>query len=192
MHNLLRLPLNHADAARARRRSIYRRRGWTLIELLATMALLTAMTGISAKILTTLLRSERNGTEHVVRLVTVSRLARQFRADVHAAIDLQLSGDNPQQPLVTITGADQRKIQYEIQPRGILRTEQRPAQPAASHDLLRLPGTRFRIVDSATPPRLLTLVVETPDTFALDPRQPADNAREVRIDAIVGRDFRDD
>lgn len=192
MHNPQRLPVNHAGAAQARRSSTHRWCGWTLIELLATMALLTAMTGISAKILTTLLRSERNGTEHVARLVTVSRLARQFRADVHAAIDLQVSADNPQQPLVRITGKDQRKIQYEIQPRGILRTEQRPAQPVASHDPLRLPGTRFRIVESATPPRLLTLVVETPDTFALDPKQPADNAREVRIDAIVGRDYRDD
>lgn len=168
-----------------------RRRGWTLIEMLVTVSVMASITGIAVKLLTTLLRSERNGIEHVTRLTTVSRLSRQFRTDVHAATELQVSADNPQQPLLQITSEDRRQIQYEIQPQGLLRTEQRPDQPVTVKDLLRLKNTRFRVVESPVPPRLLTLIIETPDTFAVDAKQPAGDSRELRIDAIVGRDYRD-
>lgn len=175
----------------SRRAALVRPRcGWTLIEMLVTIAVMATMTGIAVKILTTLLRSERLGIEHVTRLATVSRLSRQFRADIHAATDLKLSADK-QQPLVRITTADQRQIQYEIQPQGLFRTEQRPAQPLAAKDLLRLQGTRWRIVESPGPPRLLTLVIETPDSFAVERQQPTGAAREMHIEAIVGRDYRD-
>ncbi|MDB5337329.1 MAG: hypothetical protein JWN70_2948 [Planctomycetaceae bacterium] len=168
-----------------------RRRGWTLIEMLVTISVMASITGIAIKILTTLLRAERNGIEHVTRLTTVSRLSRQFRADVRAATELQLSGDNPQQPLLRVTSEDQRQIQYEIHPQGLLRTEKRPGQPLTVTDLLRFKNGRFRIVESPAPPRLLTLVIETPDTFAIGTKQPAGDSRELHIEALVGRDFRD-
>ncbi len=168
-----------------------RRRGWTLIEMLVTIAVMTSITGVAVKLLASLLRAERNGVEHVTRLTTVSRLSRQFRSDVHAATEVQLAADNPQQPLLRITSENQRQIQYEIQPQGLLRTEKRPDQTVAVKDLLRLKNTRFRIVESPAPPRLLTLIIETPDIFASDPKQPAGDSREVHIEAIVGRNYRD-
>lgn len=171
--------------------SVSVRQGFTLIELMVTMILVTAMTGVAVKLLATLMRSERNGVEHVTRLATVSRLSRQFRADVHAATELQLSADDPAQPLLRMTCEDQRQIQYAVQPQGLLRTEQRPGQPMITKDLLRLKNTRFKIVESAAPPRLLTLTIETPDVFATDPQQPVGKSRELHIEAIVGRDFRD-
>ena len=166
------------------------RRGWTLIEMLVTMMVAGAMTGVSVKMLSTLFHSERTGIEHVTRLTTVSRLSRQFRADIHAATDLQLAGD-AQQPLVRITSGDQRQIQYARHPQGLLRTEQRPSRTLNNQDLLRLQGSRFRIEDSKRSPRIVTLIIETPDKFPTDAKQPAGTTRELHIEALLGRDYRD-
>ncbi len=166
------------------------RQGFTLVELLVTLTLVAAMTGTAVKILATLLRSERTGIEHLTRLTTISRLSRHFRTDVHGATDFQLA-KTPQEPLLRITSGDQRQIQYQVHAEGLLRTEQRPSQPVNSHDLLRLKGSRFRIVETSAPTRLLTLILETPDEFAIDAKQPAGPARELHVEAVVGRDYRD-
>ncbi|MES2792158.1 MAG: hypothetical protein V4719_21255, partial [Planctomycetota bacterium] len=90
--------------------------------------------------------------------MTVSRLARQFRADVHAATDLQLGAADPAKPLLLVTTDGQHQVQYEIRPQGLLRTETGPAPSVPARELLRLKGTRFRIVESPAPPRMVTLV----------------------------------
>ena len=163
------------------------RSGWTLIEMMVSIAVIGVMTGMSVKLLTTLLNAERNGIAHVTRLATISRLSRQFRADVHAAQTLEMNQADQTQPLVKIVATGGRQIRYEVQPTGLLRTEQSAAQPVIGKELMRLKGSRFRVVDTPGPPRVLTLVVETPDPFAARPALPASPSRELHIDAIVGR-----
>ena len=170
---------------------VSRRRGWTLIEMLVTVAVMGSMTGMAAKMLGTLLHSERRSVEHVTRLATISRLSRHFRADIHAAADWRLPGDNPQLRLIQITTADKRQIQYKIQPQGVLRTEQHSGQPTVVQDLLRLKGDRFRIVESSDSPRILTLIIETPEALGTDSKPPTVHSRVIHIEALVGRDFRE-
>lgn len=168
-----------------------KRDAFTLIEMLIAVSVMMTMMGIAFGLLSALLRAERSGIAHVVRLTTVSRLARQFRSDIHAATDLQLPTADPTKPLLQITAGDQRQIQYEIQPQGLLRTETGSARPIPSRDLMRLKGTRFHVEESATSPRIVTLIIETPEASPADPRRPSGNSREVRVEAVVGRDFRD-
>lgn len=171
--------LNHGPQSRS---------GWTLIEMLVSVAVIGTMAGMSAKLLTTLLHAERNGIAHVTRLATVSRLARQFRSDVHEARILDMTAAGPDQPLLKITARGERQIRYEVQPNGLLRIEQTADRPGISQELLRLAGSQFRLIEAAGPPRVLTLVLETPDLFATRPALPASPSRELHIDAIVGRD----
>ncbi len=166
-------------------RSHLGRNGWTLIEMLVTVAVMAAITGIAVKTLAAMLRSERNGIEHVSRLQTVSRLARQFRSDIHAATAVELGADIPTKPLLLITVGDAHQIQYEKTPQGLLRTERRASQ-SARLEPWRLSQTEFQCVETPGTPRLLTLIVDTLEPGPNKGTAPA--SKEIRIDAVVGRD----
>lgn len=162
------------------------RTGWTLVEMLVTISVMATMTGIVVKTLTAMLLSERSGIEHVSRLATLSRLARQFRTDVHAAAKLEISSDLPDKPLLLLTIGDNHNIQYESQPLGLLRTERRANQPL-SRELWRLKPAQFQCVESTGSPRFLTLVVGTLEPNARN-KSVVPTMKELRIDAAVGRD----
>lgn len=168
------------------RASLSGRSGWTLIELLVTLSIMGTITGIAVKTLGTLLRSERTGVDHVSQLVAVSQLSRQFRADVHAATTAEIGTDVPTKPLLRIAIGADRQIQYEKQPEGLLRTEQRPHKTPIRH-LWRLKQTEFQCVETTGPPRLLTLVIGTLEAIPAKMGTPT-VAKELRIDAIIGRD----
>ncbi len=163
------------------------RGGWTLIEMLITLTVMGSVTGIAVKTLGSMLRSERNGIEHVARLATISRLARQFRSDIHAAGTIEINSSEPTRPLLLITVKDSHQIQYAIESFGLLRTERRPNQSPKSEPW-RLNHTRFECVESTGPPRILTLVVATLDASPTPGTTPAAALKELRIVAVIGRD----
>lgn len=166
------------------------RAGWTLIEMLVTLAVMGTLTGIAVKTLTSMLLAERRGVEHVSQLATMSRLARTFRNDVHQSTTYEISAAEPQKPLLLLTLDANHQIHYETQPLGLLRTEHRANQPVA-RELWRLQPARFRCVESTGPPRLLTLVVGTPEPHPAGTKAPsaASLLKELRIDAVVGRNI---
>jgi prepilin-type N-terminal cleavage/methylation domain-containing protein len=163
------------------------RSGWTLIEMLVTIAVIATITGVAVKTLAAMLRSERNGVEHVARLATISRLARQFRADIHKASAIEISTDTPSKPLLLVTVNETQQIQYETKPAGLLRTERR-ANQQPSIELWRLAKTRFQCVESNGPPRMLTLVIGTLEPDPIQGSSPTGTSKELRLDAVVGRD----
>ena len=162
------------------------RGGWTLIEMLVTISVMGTLTGVAVKTLSAMLQSEFRGVEHVARLATVSKMARQFRTDIHAASKFELA-NVPNKPLLLISVNETRQIQYEIQPAGLLRTEQRGSQ-SPIRELWRLKQTRFQLEETAGPTRFLTLVVGTLDPHPSQGSSPTATLKELRIDAIVGRD----
>lgn len=165
-----------------------RRPGWTLIEMLVTLAVMGTLTGIAVKTLTSMLLSEHRGIEHVAQLATMARLARTFRNDVHIATGIEISTDEPQKPLLLVAVDANHQIQYETQPLGLLRTERRANQPV-SRELWRLKSARFQCVDSTSTPRLLTLLIGTPDVHTAGAKATAPLLKELRIDAVMGRDL---
>ena len=64
------------------------RRGFTLIEVLTSMAIGSMIVGIAVGLLYLLLEMERTGRDQLRGRTTVNRLADRFREDVHAATRL--------------------------------------------------------------------------------------------------------
>lgn len=178
----------HSRPTQSSRRFV--RRGWSLIEMLVTISVMAALTGIAVQTMAAMLRAERTGTEHVARLANTARLARQFRADVHVAKSIATNTAALDKPLLLIQAADERQIQYQVDPAGLLRTESRPNQPPR-REIWRLKQTQFQCLTSAGPPQQLALVMNTvaADFSATPASQPAAQ-KVLRIEAIVGRDLR--
>lgn len=164
------------------------RPGWTLIEMLVTLAVMGTLTGIAVKTLTSLLLSEHRGIEHVSQLATLARMARTFRDDIHLATGVEISTGEPQKPLLLLTIDAHHQIQYETQPLGLLRTDRRANQPVG-HELWRLKPARFQCVDSTGKPRVLTLIVGIPDLHPAGASAAAPLLKELRIEAVMGRDL---
>lgn len=165
-----------------------KRPGWTLIEMLVTLAVMGTLTGIAVKTLTSMLLAEHRGVEHVSQLATLARMARTFRNDIHLATNVQISTSEPQKPLLLLTMNANHHIQYETQPLGLLRTDRRANQPVG-RELWRLKPAHFQCLDSAGTPRLLTLVVGIPQPHPAGTTATAPLLKELHIDAIVGRDL---
>jgi prepilin-type N-terminal cleavage/methylation domain-containing protein len=74
-----------------------RQRGYTLIEVLATMGLTSALLALLAGWLTATMHNQRLAAEHLRQINSQERLASQFRQDVHAARGV-LTIDSQQEP----------------------------------------------------------------------------------------------
>ena len=100
-----------------------RNRGYTLIELLATIGLTSALLTLLAVWLTTALHNQRLAGEHFEQVNTQERLARQFRQDVHAA--RKVARLDPAEPEVRLRleMGRQREVIYAQQPRVLERQE---------------------------------------------------------------------
>jgi hypothetical protein len=109
-------------------RSHANRRGYALVEVVLAIGAVAIVLGLSAGLLHALLRLDRAGRSHVVETATIGRLARQFRQDVHAAVEAKVDGaGNRQAPKLELICAPDRTIIYEMRARSMRRTEHRTA-----------------------------------------------------------------
>lgn len=154
--------------------------------MLVTISVMSVLTGVAIKTLSSVLIAERNGVQHVVDLATVSRLARQFRQDVHGASAVEINSDAPGKPLLQVTIAEGHQVDYQIQTPGLLRTERRPDQ-SVRNELWRLKQTQFQCLATTGSPQMVTLVI-APQQSDKTVGKPRTTMNEVRIDAIRGRD----
>jgi prepilin-type N-terminal cleavage/methylation domain-containing protein len=70
-----------------------RRRGFTLVELLAVIASLSVLLGFSAAIIQGLLRVERKERAHVTEAATFSLFTREFKREAHRSARLVTQAD---------------------------------------------------------------------------------------------------
>lgn len=85
------------------------RRGFTLIEMLTVIVGVTMILGLAVAVLEGLFQAERAGRRDAVADAEMDRMARSFRADVHAA-----KGSGPMSDdRLEITFADAGKVGYE-------------------------------------------------------------------------------
>jgi type II secretory pathway component PulJ len=115
------------------------RRGYLLIEVLATIAIAAVILATLTGLLGTLLYAERQGRDHVLYMVTLDRLARQLRRDLHNASAVlepvdEAAGEKPQLRLAMDTG---REVQYRVEEAFLWREERR------EQEILRREGYRL-------------------------------------------------
>lgn len=98
------------------------RNGYSLIEMLAVISVLSVMVALATVTIALLIRSERAGGESVVAAQAAHRLARQFRDDVHAAHDATISFKAPGQPALSLETRGRPTVTWSRVPAGLRRT----------------------------------------------------------------------
>ena len=97
-----------------------RRRGLSLIELLAVMTVNSSVLVLLTVWLVMLLRGSDAGQQHLLWTMTQERLAHQFRRDVHEAVSVS---DSELPLLMQLQAASDRIIAYRLADGRLLREE---------------------------------------------------------------------
>ena len=167
---------------RTNRRHRRRRPGTTLIEILATLTILSLLLGLCGGMIHLLLKLDRSGRTTSDEAADLVRLARDFRADVHAATTPK--SDKPDR-LDLAVGVG-RTIEYQARPADILRTV-REGDKIRHRETYRRPArssVRFTLTADGSPP-LAAVVIDRP-------LNGTDGSlyHDLRIEAAVGSDSR--
>ena len=159
------------------------RRGFVLIELAIVITITAAMAGIAISLLLVLLRAEQIGRSHVARRAAIERLADRWRRDVSAAVgDVAVDRVEPRGCRLQLTG--DCVVRYVIGASGVSR-EERIGSRTMRRESYSLPDDSTAAIeaDEATSSPIVSLTI-LPRDATLRP------GREIRIDAVQGRDFR--
>ena len=166
-----------------------RDRGYTLIEMLIVIALLSVMVILATMTLAILMRSERAGGDALVAAQAGHRLARQFRDDVHAAHDATVDSTNPARPVLSLLSGDGRvTVTWRRVEAGLRRTV---AGEPTHIETYRVPATEVSFALSphqpAAPPRRLVSLTTVPGTETAN-RPHAVETWPIRVTAVLGRE----
>jgi prepilin-type N-terminal cleavage/methylation domain-containing protein len=161
-----------------------RRRGYALIEVLVVITIVSVMLALCAGMIHLLLKLDRVGRSASDVSADLSRLARDFRADAHAAAPEDPKGRSGDRLTLSIAG--DRTVEYQFRPADILRTV-REGTKVRHFETYRKPArSTVRIDVTRDGPRpLATLIVAR----ALD-GQDDSLYSDYRIDAELGKDRR--
>ena len=100
----------------------HKRRGVSLIEMLVVISMMTIVIGLVGMTFHLLLRSERLVAQSFVTERTISRLAIQFRDDVHQSeIGALSSGSESDKPVLTLANSSGTQIRYQVIADGLAR-----------------------------------------------------------------------
>ncbi len=159
------------------------RRGFTLVELLIVLSVTTAMLLIGTSVLYLLKQAQVNTRQRLGFERNVTRLARQFREDVHRAGAMERLPKTPNSPNVvtwSLAMEGGMAVHYEVQAGSLRRVQ--TADTTNLHEDFRLPpGTEASIEGPAA---------KTPwATFRLDVTDPTTaKMRPVHVEAVLGLD----
>lgn len=159
-------------------------RGFALIELMVVLTVSAIMLALCAGLIHLLMKLDRSGRATSDQAADLARLARDFRADVHASGPIDASGGSDGR--WTLSGEGGRQVEYLVRPGDLLRTVREAGKPRRFDLYRRPPRASFRI--ETEPEGLITfatLIVDRPP----DARDDA-AYHDVRIDAEVGKDLR--
>ena len=160
------------------------RRGFSLIEMLVVIAVMSVMVTLGTITIALLMRSERNGGDALVAAQAANRLARQFRDDVHAAQAATLDAKDHNHPILTLQANGVDRVSWSRVEAGVRRTV---AGELAGIETYRLPigDLLFAVSETrpAGPTRRLVSVTATPPTETGP--HPSDGW-PVRVTAVLG------
>ena len=165
-----------------------RRNGYSLIEMTVVITTGAAMMANAVGLVGSMLRLDRHCRDYAHQRGALSRLADQFRRDVHAAVSFK-TVDAPAgagQPAWQLQLTPKQTVEYRVRAGELVRTEHVEGK-IRSTESYRLPAhTTVAIqLDERAKPPVVSL------RLAADGQQPAAlGARASRIDATLAKDQR--
>jgi hypothetical protein len=165
------------------------RTAYALIELLAVIATGAVMLAVATGTIYTLFEAEEASRDQLRHALTTSRLADQFRRDVHAATKMSPAApsvDTPQPPGSIFTLSDQRSIEYLPQGPSMLRVERLQGKTVSreSFDL----GRHWLASIERRPEGVNTLIGLRMETR--DRPSPEPFSRTLLVEAVLAMDHR--
>ena len=166
----------------------HKRRGVSLIEMLVVISMMTIVIGLVGMTFHLLLRSERLVAQSFVTERTISRLAIQFRDDVHQSETGVLTGGSENdKPALTLGNTSGNQIRYVVIAEGLVRLLETHDRVTARDDF-RLPECHISIfAGSDGESSLRRLVIERPGAALVKKHQEAVPLRAMQIDAYLTR-----
>lgn len=168
-----------------------RRRGVSLIEMLAVITTMSVVGTLSVTTMFFMLRAEGGGAKSLFAGVAYSRLSHDFRRDVHAAIAANPIGDGSVPPRqLDLLQPDEQTVSYTIRADRIVRTVHRNGKRVATDGYVLAEGASHFELEARSP--LIALVhLRRGVTFSGTAYEGAP-VRAYRIEAVRGRDYRFD
>jgi prepilin-type N-terminal cleavage/methylation domain-containing protein len=105
------------------------RRGLTLIEMLVSIAVLSALLTLSVTLLVRLLQAQTSGAQALASSLSLGRLAHDFRRDAHDAVQAESVADMEGTTALRFVADTGDTVTYRASPKAIERIATRAAQP---------------------------------------------------------------
>jgi type II secretory pathway component PulJ len=151
--------------------------------MIIAISVAATLTGIAISVLLVMFRSEQHGRSHLADAESLTRLADQFRQDVHTAVADTVGDKKNLHDWQFDLGAKQ--IARYTFANDVISREQRTDAKPLRREAYRLPkdsAVAISVDRNASPP-IVSLTIEPRDT-SLPPAHP------FRVDAVLGRDLR--
>ncbi len=156
-----------------------KRRGHTLVELLAVITSLTAIVGGVTVLMTFMLHTRDDVRDRTYTVATVCRLSEQFRSDVHQSRSEPVVAADHRG--VELRLSNERTVRWQADDRdGMLRVEHAEGSSDRQNTYFLPHGTITALETQPGSNRMIVLRIESPDAGG-----PA-----LAIEALAGRDER--
>lgn len=180
--------------------------GWTLVELLVVLTIMTVLVASASVMIQTLLRQQRSFGYGITEQRSLAQLARQIRDDIHAAVRVETAaaqeqadnsktteGKTAAAPAIRCVGPDGQSVRYEVRNGLLLRVVSQPGKKTVTRQPFTLPrGAQVRLVQPTDDERPVAAIeIDYPaQRGAAAARASGGARRKLLIEALVGRDLR--
>jgi len=166
------------------------RSGHSLIEMMVVFSVFSATMILTGMVFFRLFQSEQTATRTTLIQLTISRLADQFRRDVHAADAVQWKDVNGATVLELTSGSPPFRVSYTAVANSLQRDVISASDP--HRETYRLPEVQVSFPHSVVgqTDRSIRLAVLRPRATATTDPQSIHPLRELVIEAELGRDHR--
>ena len=158
-----------------------RRRGFSLVEMLACISVGSVLLVLSMKVIHRTMRIESRARETAAVQHHATRLARQFRRDVHQAESMQIGRQEPEQNALELTLSGGLPTVYLAEPGHVVRTQQLP-DGTTHRDCFSLPDDcSVHLAQLDSPARAVLTIDRDTRLVGVAPRI------ELHIEAVIGK-----
>jgi prepilin-type N-terminal cleavage/methylation domain-containing protein len=175
------------------------RQGFTLIEVVAVIAMLSVLFAMSAVIIQFLLRSDQTVSQQAVLELTLLKLSQQFRDDVHAATTVGTDEPQPPDALELLgTAPTSIRVKYQVDGEKLIR-ELMEGDHAVNREVFRLPDCQIQFrtesmeaeqAKAGMESRFLVLSIDRWGLAITPQQQQGRGKRRLSVQAQLGRDQR--
>lgn len=159
------------------------RRGYALIEMAAVISLSTVLLGMAVGLLHVLFQADRSARAQLAHHATLSRLAEQFRRDVHEADAITKTGDADTWRLAR---ADNPPVLYRLTDSTIERVEETGKDRPQNRETFPLPRDITPTIQTSPGSPTVVALILTPREQPPPAAGPA--PLSMRLEAILARD----